>query len=182
MKDNKWPYLAGIMDGEGTISINQQGKSTNFPKIVLDITVVNTDERLMKWLIKYFGGRYRLRDRQDSPNHSLSFSWRVTGKANKEHILLGLLPYLVIKRAQAMLGLEFVRMELHERNPQKRYELAIKCRALNEKGPKAPETNTQNVQVFEKQSWPMIESVLIGDNKSDTVVTQLVTDTVSVTY
>jgi hypothetical protein len=168
MKENKWPYLAGIIDGEGTISISRNGSTANYPKVVLDITIVNTDERLMKWLITYFGGRYYMRNRQDSPKHKFSFFWRLTGKANKEKILLGILPYLVLKREQALLGLECLRLGFHERNPEARYELMLKCQALNKKGPSTPETNTQEVP----ENGTKIESVLNGDIKSDPAVTQ----------
>jgi hypothetical protein len=165
-----WPYLAGIIDGEGTISINRQNArhDSGIPSTRLDITIVNTDERLMVWLIKNVGGRYYMRKRQDSPKHKFSYAWRLTGRANKERLLLGVLPYLIMKADQAKLGLEFLRLNVHQRIPEKRYELMLKCQALNKKGPTTPETNTQECPV----TGHKIESVLTSDSESEPVVKQ----------
>src|SRR6266404_5180821 len=111
----KWGYLAGMIDGEGFISLskgknpatNGNGYMTSAPRYNLIVSVTGTNENLMKWLIENFGGSWS-RDKSPArnPNWKPRVSWRCTGNKNKEILLLGVLPYLVIKREQAVIGLE----------------------------------------------------------------------------
>jgi len=104
---NKWPYLAGLFDGEGTVCIGTI-KGKNAPCLVLYVKIANTDLRLMQWLIKNFGGAYSVSSsKKHKKNYRLQYAWRPSGKANRKKLLEGLIPYLVIKKEQAMLGLEF---------------------------------------------------------------------------
>jgi hypothetical protein len=145
MKNLPWSALAMCFDCEGTISLGKHNKTEEGEptSVQLDLTIVNTDERLMVWLMRHFGGRYYLRPAY-SPKHKACFRWRVTGKANKEKVLLGILPYLIIKREQAVLALEFVRMPVHHRDWEERQRLMVACQKLNAKGP-AQTTNTLDV-------------------------------------
>lgn len=172
--DNKlnWSYLAGILDGEGTIYIGQMSdKRRTFLKVI----VTNTDLNLMKWLIANFGGAYRGEQRG---KYRLIYRWQPKGKKNREKLLLGVLPYLIIKREQAILALEFDRMNCSD--PEKRDGIRLKIQALN-RG--SVETNTQdNLPYCQINHYPKeflenlkelkIESELTGDRKSDPVVTQ----------
>lgn len=175
-----WSYLAGILDGEGTIYIGQMSdKRRTFLKVV----VTNTDLNLMKWLITNFGGAYRGEQRG---NYRLIYRWQPKGKKNREKLLLGVLPYLIIKREQALLALEFDRMNCS--NPEKRDGIRLRIQALN-RG--SVETNTQDTSpepnvffagpegILQAPHYsPLrsgdlkIESELTGDRKSDPVVTQ----------
>jgi hypothetical protein len=62
--------------------------------------------------------------------------------------------------------LDFLRMDIHERNPEKRYILAMQCQALNAKGP-AQTTNTLD----DSEDESKIESELMGDHESAPPVT-----------
>lgn len=168
MKNLPWSALAMCFDCEGTISLGKHNKTKegNVVSIQLDLTIVNTDERLIKWLVSNFGGRYYLRNRY-CDRWKPSFRWRVTGKANKEKILLGILPYLICKKNQALLALDFIRMPAHERKPEKRLSLMIACQKLNAKGP-ALTTNTHD----NPQTGLKIESEHYGDIVSAPLVTE----------
>ena len=99
-------YLAGIMDGEGTIYMCDKRimkrKSRGIRKtnkiyrarvnFSTTVTVCNTDERLMSWLIKYFGGAIYISKRQKK-NWKQKMTWIMpTKKISK--ILEGIFPYL----------------------------------------------------------------------------------------
>lgn len=153
-----WSYLAGIFDGEGTIYI---GLMSDKRRTFLKVGITNTHLGLMKWLVKNFGGAYLSEQRQ---SYRLLYRWSPKGKKNREIFLLGVLPYLIVKREQALLALEFDR--LNESNPEKRDKLRLRIQALN-RG--SVETNTQDRSFSE----PKIESELVGDGQSAPVVTQV---------
>jgi hypothetical protein len=168
-------YVAGIVDGEGTITIGRSeymntktGKYRHGQKyhqvgFHAVISVKNTDERLMKWLQSRFGGQYYTEKRIEAAWKD-AYKWHHCAE-NKEQFLLAILPYLVLKREQAKILLEFLRIEKWLKVPTKRQELYEKIVALNQRG-KPVETNTQDSSDEEK-----IESVLIGDSESTPTVT-----------
>jgi len=182
-------YVAGIIDGEGTITIGRNeytntktgkyrhGQAYHGVHYASVISVKNTDERLMKWLKSRFGGEYYT-EKRTNETWKDSYKWYHCAK-DKESFLLSILPYLVIKREQAKILLEFLRIEKWLKIPTKRQELYEKIVALNQRG-KPVETNTQDT--FCKCGHPelhqtfvcpkvMIESVLISDDKSTPTVT-----------
>jgi hypothetical protein len=92
--------LAAYIDGEGSIyTIDQRSQ--------LCISVANADPRLPNWCMKITGAGSVYRNRHRSESHKRdSFSWRVYGKA-AEVILRECLPYFIIKREQAELGIAY---------------------------------------------------------------------------
>lgn len=190
----KWGYLAGMIDGEGFIQIakgskpapNGSGYMTEAPRYNLVVSVTGTNENLMRWLLKHFGGSWS-RDKSSNPNWRPRCSWRSTGMKNKEIVLLGTLPYLVIKREQAKLGLEFARM-YGEVNPNRREELYLKMKELNRRGvlvtTNTPDCCESDAGPHKSMGWrhkpnhiepvlkQMIESDLDRNTESAPVVTQ----------
>jgi hypothetical protein len=170
----KWSYLAALIDGEGCISIykrvSEGEKYTRIHKVrsntnpynmfSLRISVTNTYVPLMKWLVANFGGVY-YQKREANEKHKASYEWRPKGRANVEKMLLGILPYMIIKTDQAKLALEYIRMTIEgERNPGKREQLYLKARDLNRKGI-CVTTNTPNCS----EDGQMRESELVGDHE-----------------
>lgn len=167
MERNAWPYVAGILDGEGTIALcfyRQKDRPSEYTR--LEIRINNTDFRLIKWLMHNFGGRFQMsaNDRGFKNTRPL-YSWYLSGKANKEKFLLGVLPYLLLKREQASIALEFLRLGAHW-DREKKHSLATKCQTLNNTV-NSPTTNTSNDSLESK-----IESDLHGDMQSDPDVNQ----------
>lgn len=105
--DREWAYLDGIIDGEGCIIIHGQ-KSRKGGKVfvyyTLFINVGNTSFSLLKWINDRFGGSVFPQTRL--ANRRQVWHWNVASK-QAEEILLGILPYLVIKKDQAELALRF---------------------------------------------------------------------------
>jgi hypothetical protein len=168
-------YLAGILDGEGTITIcrseymnEKMGKYRHGQRYLtvgfhVKVQVKNTDMRLMRWLKKRFGGEI-YPDKSIRPAHHKDiFVWHHAAES-KQEFLLAVLPYLIIKREQAIVALDFLRLG-SSRNPEKRQEFYEKIVALNQRG-KPVETNTQDSSREEK-----IESVPAGDSGSALMVT-----------
>ena len=163
----KFAYLAGIIDGEGclTIGAGRKGNITNYNSIIM---IASTDERLIKWLQNNFGGNYYT-SKRTSPKWKQAYIWRFLKKKDIEVLLLAILPYLIIKREQAITLLEFVRLPRYQETPEKRAELHAKIKKLNTRGMGSVTTNTQ--EGSDDESELMIESDLIGDYESGLMVT-----------
>lgn len=105
-KIEDWARLAAFIDGEGCIEIFRQVNTHRKPKLHashrLRIVVTNTDPRLPKWLQQRFGGKAcPLKDRR---SRRPCFQWKTFGE-EAEVILRGCLPFFVIKREQAEIGI-----------------------------------------------------------------------------
>ena len=164
---NIWPYLAGILDGEGCICLYGAERSDCKYHCSLQVVIYNTSTTLMKWLVKNVGGRYytRTANGYGKKPGKIQYVWHPSGKKNRENFLLGVLPYLIIKREQAKVALEFIRLG-SDKCPELRKPLVEKCIQLN-RGEESVETNTSDGSQELKR-----ESGLIGDDESAPVVTQ----------
>src|SRR5277367_4229652 len=112
MEKKAWPYMAGIMDSEGSISISITRKKSGYEGFNFMIQVSNTNRKLIDWVVSNFGGRFcaEVKKNSFSPGSKV-FRWYLYGKENQEAFLLGVAPYLVTKKNQSLLGLEFLRYE-----------------------------------------------------------------------
>lgn len=137
-----WAYVAAMMDGEGSFSITKSQTLSASGKLYwlfdCKVMVSNTSMKLMKWLVAHFGGSYRISvshiSKKARANGQKSIRpcgrWTVDGYENQEKFLLAVLPYLVIKKAQALVALKFVRM-LGVKDPPARMKLHEQMIGLN---------------------------------------------------
>lgn len=127
-KDNG--YLGGIIDGEGCISIMYaRGGSHKTPTTALAISVYQADKRLTDWLVFHYGGKVYEHTMKNSTR--IGYVWYApTGKAREKFLLL-LIPHLILKREQAMLALEYVRLPRTWDNRKSRLDLVRRCQLLN---------------------------------------------------
>jgi hypothetical protein len=143
----EWAYLAGILDGEGTISIFTSRNSTKgrkYPCYCPRVSISNCDERIMIWLEKTIGGRARPVKRKRETNSRKwrqSYIWELSRK-QAVPILKNILPYLIIKRAQAALFLRFRETGQHRGSKlslgivHARQRIIDEMQFLNRKGPR----------------------------------------------
>lgn len=106
----KLAYLAGIIDGEGSIMI---WKSEIDPKrrgqFNLRINVSSTDKCLMDWLVDNFGNKYRESkspSRMAKPHWKKQYIWEVN-RPNILNILKDIYEFLVIKKERCKIAIEF---------------------------------------------------------------------------
>jgi hypothetical protein len=178
-------YTAGILDGEGCISIyiskrwdQRQGKFVYRP--VLEISIYQADKRLTDWLTFHYGGKCYEHTMKNSSRPG--FQWTAPRGKTRENFVLEILPYLLLKREQALLALEFLRLPRTWDMAKKRFDLAYRCSEFNRKrhaeskirekyfeamkyfenSAKSPETNMQDMD----DSALKIEPELHGDMQS----------------
>ena len=99
MKKTDLAYVAGIIDGEGTITVVKNGQTSS-----LRVSVCNTNEWLINWLRFSFGGSvYKFRKIEKNKQ---AWQWMLTCRKARDFIVL-VMPYLQIKRPQAELAIQF---------------------------------------------------------------------------
>lgn len=104
-------YAAGIIDGEGCITIAKSPVYRNRrqlnPQYQLRVAVVMTDPSACKWLHeKWPGGFSCLHPERYNSRARKTYAWNLT--ANKAASFLGAIrPFLKIKHRQAMVAIQF---------------------------------------------------------------------------
>lgn len=127
-----WAYMAGIVDGEGTISIGHQlvnGRRYYRPHI----SISTTSPELVEWAEEI--GLYGSRAKNNNGRHY----WRATVSGwGIVPLLRGMMPYLRIKRQHAELLVSFITLRLkHPKrytNSPELLEIYQQVKALNVRG------------------------------------------------
>ncbi len=133
MERNAYCYAAGILDGEGTIGIYRCKKGKAVLDFKLCIHIANTSLKLMRWLVQNFGGNYYQNNggyQKKNLTSKTLYVWVISGSKNRERFLLGIIPYLLLKKEQAKAALEFVRLS-GTRCPEERQGLVERCYKAN---------------------------------------------------
>ena len=136
-------YLAGIIDGEGTIRIGRSNNLTNrrVPAYYAGISCGMTELNALQLLVDTFGGKIRTEGRAE--NRKPMFRWGTSGTKAVARILVALYPYLRVKQPQAAVVLDFIlnkeapfdrQQGLSQSQLQWREELYLKVRKLNAVG------------------------------------------------
>ena len=107
MPDNieKLAYLAGIVDGEGSIFLARSKRSIG--QVYPTISVKNTNKALMDWLHFEFGGTVGIAEKPKNSGHKIAYAWRVYGVLDVEMLLKAIEKYLIIKSSNAIIVREF---------------------------------------------------------------------------
>lgn len=123
--------MAGLIDGEGCLSISKQNrKDRKNPTFRTSITVSNTDRRLVDIFHEYFGGViYETKDNRISKGWANSFTWHCS-IGNSAIFLKAIIPYLIAKKQQAILILEF--QEMQSRYVRKSFGQGLGTKGLSE--------------------------------------------------
>lgn len=156
-------YLAGLIDGEGYISI-KPGKSKAGiwfgPVIKMALTEKSA---YILFEIKELLGGYVYRRTYKNPKYNVSFYWEVYGFDNVEKVLRYILPYLILKKEQAKLVLSLIKtkipmtiskngtfVKMNESIVNKRRSLYYLVKKMNERGRLPASTEREHPQIAEK--------------------------------
>jgi hypothetical protein len=124
-------YIAGIIDGEGSISIHYS-KNTLQPYLA----IANTNQELILWLKQKIGGSYYAKKRY-KPQHRVCYILVVKG-LRLRMLFEKLLPYLIVKKQHAKIVIEFcLRQEKRgygSKMPNNEAETIAQIRLLNSHG------------------------------------------------
>lgn len=103
-------WLAGIIDGEGSIFIMKQGRKDRDREFnyILRVSVQSSDGIMAQECMKITGLGACFDAITAKENQSNTYKWQVSGK-KAAHVLENILPYLRVKREQALSAIEFQR-------------------------------------------------------------------------
>jgi len=104
-----WEKLAAYIDGEGSINMcrraGQRGNSRS--SIYIRIHLVNTDIRLVGWILDTFGvGAVAVHCKRIKAQHKQTWRWIATCR-QAEAVLQHCFPYFIVKQEEAAIALEF---------------------------------------------------------------------------
>lgn len=154
MTDVELAYIAGLIDGEGNISIIQHMQQSSasgkryrpetlgrkYKKHRRNVLVVGlgmTDAIIPVWLWMNFGGNV-YEAQPNEPNRKPVYKWNVRS-TKALRLLEQVHPYLKLKRAQAEIGMEFQRKRVSCKPltlAQRQADDALRkaCNKLNQRG------------------------------------------------
>lgn len=113
MRESTKAYIAGCIDGDGHIGISSHGQYSPC------IQLVGQSKELMDYIQKCFGGTYSNKNK-NRPDKEPFYEWNMYGRTAQIEFVESILPYLVIKKSQAKILLEFMLIPRSEYNPRKR--------------------------------------------------------------
>jgi len=132
-------YLAGVLDGEGHITVlrSKNAACANGIQYRPYINITNTSKALMDWILENFGGSVKTVTKRDGNRKPVSY-WYMTGR-NAASLIGQVLPYLVVKHRQAVLLLEFYAVKskgswLDDGELCRREALVNDLKSLNKRG------------------------------------------------
>jgi hypothetical protein len=99
-------YLAGMIDGEGSIYI-QDRKQGNYKHYFPRFQITNTNKEVMYWIKETFGGTIYLKKRNHiKPHWKDQVEWFTT-RESMDKLLPLIIPHLIIKKKHAKIMQEF---------------------------------------------------------------------------
>jgi len=111
-----WAYLAGLIDGEGCITIDKirlfarNGSGKFRWRYKLSLRVAMCDKPTLDWIARLFAGKVYPRSRNSmkrlSPKARQQWCW-VTTDSNAERVIVGIQPWLKNKLVEANAALAF---------------------------------------------------------------------------
>ncbi|MCD6284136.1 hypothetical protein J7J12_02680 [bacterium] len=133
LKKEEWGYLAGIVDGEGTITVDKCSRENSYhPKIA----ITTTNRNLAEWLDKKLNATCTLSG-ENHPFWKTKYECFIHGYKCKP-ILENILPFLKIKDRHARLLIEFIEIRLSRKSisahNKKEEEIVMQLKRLNKKG------------------------------------------------
>lgn len=135
----KMVYAASAIDCEGTITVDKPISEIATQGFYLHpvLSLENTDETLVKLCQQVLQIKTKLFHMyRPDKKHKDSWRFKITGKEDVLKALIKIRPFLVVKRKQADLLMEFILNRLFTKRPYTTQELEIvrKIRQLNIKG------------------------------------------------
>lgn len=104
-------YAAGIIDGEGSITIEIQKEGYGIRKMdyyAIRLVVINTSLELINWFSEKFGGR--IGKRKLVVNRRQVYTWSIHS-LNASNLLSECYPYMIVKKSHAEAVIKFMSLK-----------------------------------------------------------------------
>ena len=127
-------YLAGFLDGEGSIMLYRRGNGA-----AMRISISNTNRPVLEWCQRATSVGAIVVAPRSNPRHKTAMMWMVNSQPAAS-ILEQVLPYLIVKHEQATVALEFQRkLAIPADKAQKEWQeqWRVRMKMLNARGSEA---------------------------------------------
>jgi hypothetical protein len=143
MKETQKSYMAGFVDGEGTIYVDYRRTKKNFPSLHYQLSVFSTNLPILELLHQEWGGNLRKYAKSRSIKHKQIYSiyW---GSDKCLPVIKAIYPYLRIKKRHAEIIMELSKLKCERSHGRGRYvpestrlarePLANELKVLNHRG------------------------------------------------
>jgi hypothetical protein len=128
-------YIAGFLDGEGTIMIVLRKPSASY-SLRVALAQSSKARQVLDWISEVTGVGASVNKNFSSPKHDMGLTWACAGDA-AVGLLEQILPYLIVKRTQAELAINFQKRLSNAANKASRNwqkEVKDKMGLLNHRG------------------------------------------------
>jgi len=129
-----WSYIAGFVDGEGSLMLSPTPKSKWCP-FQPRLRISNTNLDVIKWLQQKIGGFIKTRE---ETNNRKQIWYLVVNGTKLLPVLENMLPYLKVKKKHAELLIRYIKLRKKHRYcwglTEEEVEIYKKLRELNQRG------------------------------------------------
>ncbi|RLI86217.1 MAG: hypothetical protein DRP01_04670 [Archaeoglobales archaeon] len=105
LSPNEWSYIAGLIDSDGSISINRFGRTKNFYKYRVQVEICNSNRELIEWLDKKIPFK-NIRSYRRKNNRTM-YVVNIYNIGSSFYTLLNVVERLVLKYHVGFSALEF---------------------------------------------------------------------------
>lgn len=110
LTESETAYLAGIIDGEGSLSVAVSWKN-KYPIVGVTLGIRNTDLELIRWIQQKLNSTKWHSERYRNQNLKKVYSISIGCRAHLQAVLLRIFPYLIVKRELALQILRILRLK-----------------------------------------------------------------------
>ena len=134
-----WDYLAGFVDGEGSIGITSMRKGQQF---VPFLSIGNTNQQILKDIRDFLAIGYVTNGYNSKRNAKTIYHYKLEGRSLLP-VLLSLTPLLVVKKQQAVLVTKWIAQRIATPRSKRRgngrytdedHAIRFAVQALNKRG------------------------------------------------
>ena len=99
-------YIEGFFDGEGSVSIRIHHRDNGRLCVGFSLTISNSNKNILDWVASYLGGK--VYTNTTASKTLVMYNWQLRNHKSLKIVLTALLPYLRVKRNQALLLLKAI--------------------------------------------------------------------------
>ncbi len=92
LTDTQWAYIAGIFDGEGSLT-REANRGLHYR-----VCISQLEGELLPWIARTVGAGYVTRQRTAEPLKRNQEQWRISKQRHVYQFLIGVWPYIIVKR------------------------------------------------------------------------------------
>lgn len=132
-KNEAYRYLAGFFDGEGCLTINKQNRGGRYisQEYKIRVIVTNSNIDILNVHKNIFGGKIYIRKAKNGRNHKISYQWHISNQT-AYNFCKTMVKYLILKKKQAELLINFYEKRISNEYPIKIEELNRREKILQE--------------------------------------------------